>query len=365
VSSENRKRDFEVVKNNFDANIEKERQKSDYNIVISSEVLAEGVNLHRANVIVNYDSPWNATRLMQRIGRVNRIGSVAGEIYNYMFYPSQQGNEQIQLYENALIKLQGFHSALGEDAQIYSREEIVKEFQLFNPKIKDRQDKQLELLREVRDLYNSDRALYKKIKELPMKSRTTREANSKADAKTTIAFIQSPLKTEYYIITDKNEVKSIDFLDAAEILRAKKEELPADFSKVAETHFLQVNRALKEFENESIIQQDSDSIAVMQTTDKKALEAQKFLREYAKITQEGEVKIACNTLANLINRGAYSQLPKELKNISRQYFTVLFEKQYEIDKLISALYEKYNNDSETASDINNTAPAIVISETFA
>jgi hypothetical protein len=53
---------------------------------------------------------------MQRIGRVNRIGSVAGEIYNYMFYPSAEGDAQIQLYKNALIKLQGFHSAFGEDA---------------------------------------------------------------------------------------------------------------------------------------------------------------------------------------------------------------------------------------------------------
>ena len=52
-------------------------------------MLAEGVNLHRANVIVNYDSPWNATRLMQRIGRVNRIGSTAEAIHNYMFYPSE------------------------------------------------------------------------------------------------------------------------------------------------------------------------------------------------------------------------------------------------------------------------------------
>ena len=364
VSSENRKRDFEIVKDNFDAKIANEKQKSDYNIIISSEVLAEGINLHRANVIVNYDSPWNATRLMQRIGRVNRIGSGADKIYNYMFYPSQQGNEQIQLYENALIKLQGFHSALGEDAQIYSREEIVKEFQLFNPKVKDREDKLLEFLREVRKLYNTDRNLYKKIQALPMKSRTTRNANAKVKTKTTIAFIQSPRKTEYYKITNDNEVKSIDFLDAAEILRAKEDESLADFSKIAETHFLQVNCALKAFENESIIQQDNDSITTMKTTDKKSLEAQKFLRDYVKITQDSEVKRYCNILANLINRGVYAQLPKELINISRKYFTVLVDKQYEIDKLISELYKRYNNGSEITSNIDNSTPNIILSETF-
>ena len=363
VSSKNRARDFEIVKSNFDANLEKEKQKCDYNIVITSDVLAEGVNLHRANVVVNYDSPWNATRLMQRIGRVNRIGSVAGEIHNYMFYPSKQGDEQIQLYENALIKLQGFHSALGEDAQIFSREEIVKEFQLFNPKIKDRQDKQLELLREVRELYNTDRALYKKIKELPMKSRTTRNANTKAKTKTTIAFIHSPRKTEYYLIKE-NEIESIDFLDAAEILKAKKEEKPADFSKIAELHFKQVNRALQAFESESIEQQDSDSITTMKSTDKKAKEALNFLRRYVLITQNGEVKRYCNALANLINNGVYSQLPKELKNISQKYLTILAEKQFEVDTRISMLYERYNTESKATSNIDNTAPNIVLSETF-
>ena len=83
---------------------------------------------------------------MQRIGRVNRIGSVAPEIHNYMFYPSSQGDKEIQLYKNALIKLQGFHSAFGEDAQIFSREEIVKEFQLFDSHIQDAIDRRLALL---------------------------------------------------------------------------------------------------------------------------------------------------------------------------------------------------------------------------
>ena len=81
-------------------------------------MLAEGINLHRANVIVNYDSPWNATRLMQRIGRVNRIGSTAKAIYNYMFYPSDPGDSIISLKKNSIIKLQSFHSALGEDTKI-------------------------------------------------------------------------------------------------------------------------------------------------------------------------------------------------------------------------------------------------------
>ena len=64
-----------MVRANFDANFPEKAD--DYDILISTEVLAEGVNLHRANIVVNYDTPWNSTRLMQRVGRVNRIGATA------------------------------------------------------------------------------------------------------------------------------------------------------------------------------------------------------------------------------------------------------------------------------------------------
>ncbi len=108
VSAENRKAVFDTIQKNFDANYSGPFH-NDYDIIISTEVLAEGVNLHRSNIVVNYDTPWNATKLMQRIGRVNRIGSLAPVIYNYAFYPSRQGDQLINLYNNAYIKLQGFH----------------------------------------------------------------------------------------------------------------------------------------------------------------------------------------------------------------------------------------------------------------
>ncbi len=97
---------------NFDANYQGS-QKNDIDILITTEVLAEGINLHRANVIVNYDTPWNATKLMQRVGRVNRIGTKSDTIYNYNFYPSDAVDAIISLKKKALVKLQGFHSTFG------------------------------------------------------------------------------------------------------------------------------------------------------------------------------------------------------------------------------------------------------------
>ncbi len=216
VTASNRTRLGQTIKENFDANYSSDSMK--YNIIITSDVLAEGVNLHRSNVIVNYDSPWNATRLMQRIGRVNRIGSVAPNIYNYMFYPSQQGDKEIKLYKNALVKLQGFHSAFGEDAQIYSKEEIVKEFKMFDNNIKDSIDQKIALLREVRELYNKDRKLYHKIKSLPMKSRVMRQTGHFVGK--SVVFVSSNVKTEFYL-ADASGIHVIDFLDAVMYLKAK------------------------------------------------------------------------------------------------------------------------------------------------
>ena len=79
ISSDNRGQQFKTIRENFDANYK--TKLNDFNIILTTDVLAEGVNLHRSNVIVNYDTPWNSTRLMQRIGRVNRIGSVSKHIY--------------------------------------------------------------------------------------------------------------------------------------------------------------------------------------------------------------------------------------------------------------------------------------------
>ncbi|MBT7790834.1 MAG: helicase, partial [Calditrichaeota bacterium] len=166
VSSKNRKKLFESIQQNFDANYEG-KPKDDFSIIITTDVLAEGVNLHRANIILNYDTPWNATRLMQRIGRVNRIGSIADIIYSYSFYPSQQGDEEIHLYNNALVKLQGFHSAFGEDAQIYTHEELVEQFELFEQGVPGDEDKRLYYLRFIREFKDTNPKEFKRLKQLP------------------------------------------------------------------------------------------------------------------------------------------------------------------------------------------------------
>ena len=363
ITAGNRNREKKKIDENFDANY-KGVFRNDFNIIITSDVLAEGVNLHRSNVIVNYDSPWNATRLMQRIGRVNRIGSVAPCIYNYMFYPSQQGDKEIKLYKNALIKLQGFHSAFGEDAKIYSREEIVKEFKMYDSNIKDSIDKKIALIREVRELYNTNRKLYRKIKSLPMKSRVMRDIG-KHNGKSVI-FVSSNVKTEFYLASEKG-VEVLDFLEAVKYLKAKPEEQPAPFSNDIQ-HYKHVNSALERYTTEYVEAADTSSIN-RNDLDKKSQEAHKFLRTIIQVSTDNELKSQCTVLMGYVSEGVYAQLPRALKALSREYKNdrvKIKQDEYVLQEKISKLFKEYqtmnNEQRHDVQDISN--PQIIISETF-
>ena len=384
VCASNRNTRQDTIRRCFDANYSE--QSDEYNIVITSDVLAEGVNLHRANVIINYDSPWNATRLMQRIGRVNRIGSVADCIYNYMFYPSAQGNKEIHLYSNALIKLQGFHSAFGEDAQIYSREEIVKEFQMFNPDIQDAVDRNLRLLEEARALYQTNRKLYNRIKALPMKSRTVREIadvlamphevklSEKDLQHSTIVYLSSPKKVEYYWVKATGEVLSIPFLDAMDILKAGFDESPGDFMKVMDFHYEQVKQALQSYQKVANKVVDADSMAnrKKEKATNDVLSALRTLNRSLNSVSSSDVEKSLGQIAKLekiVELGVFTGLNSGING----FYRFIKKQKSSSDEIIAQtiakvdeLYERYNIPLDTDEEENEEIlePQIVVSETF-
>ncbi|BDC95720.1 helicase-related protein [Treponema saccharophilum] len=180
ITAANRDDMKDVIAANFDANYKGEK-KDDYQILITTDVLAEGVNLHRANSILNYDSPWNATRLMQRLGRINRIGTDAKKIWNYNFYPSTLGDKQINLKNRTYVKLQSFHELFGEDSQIFSTEEEVKHF---DKVVRDEMDETetpiMPYISELREFKKSNPSEYERLSAISGKIVTTVESDEKA-----------------------------------------------------------------------------------------------------------------------------------------------------------------------------------------
>lgn len=369
ISSDNRNRLFDLIQENFDANYLGE-QKDDFKILITTDVLAEGVNLHRANVIVNYDTPWNATRLMQRIGRVNRIGSLAGVIYNYNFYPSSQGDSIIGLYNNALVKLQGFHTAFGEDAQIFTHEELVEQFELFKEGVESDEDKRLIYLRFIREFKDGNPKEFRRIKNFPLKARTARnleKANKDELEPSTVIFLKSPYKTEFYKSDDQNRVSTLTFLDAAEIFEANSNEPAYD---LPENHYDHVNNALQAFEQD-FFGSSTETVTTKDKADGYSNQAQKFLRDMKKMSKKKKVIAVCDNLIEFVERGTYTPIPNEIRKIrlSMDKRKITFGESENLIMRLATKYDAHENEDEEleGSSIEITAniePEVVLSETF-
>lgn len=84
-------------------------------VLIATDVLSEGQNLQDAHVIVNYDLPWAIIRLIQRAGRVDRIGQEAEEIYCYSFFPADGVEKIIRLRKRLNDRINANANIVGSD----------------------------------------------------------------------------------------------------------------------------------------------------------------------------------------------------------------------------------------------------------
>lgn len=89
-----------------------------YDLVITTDVLAEGVNLQQARHVVNYDLPWNPMRLVQRHGRVDRIGSEHTSVFIRCFLPDRQLDELLELESTLHDKLTRAAASIGVEAEV-------------------------------------------------------------------------------------------------------------------------------------------------------------------------------------------------------------------------------------------------------
>jgi superfamily II DNA/RNA helicase len=263
AGSDNAQKREEVLQN-FDAN--SKNPKDDFDILITTDVLAEGVNLHRGDVVVNYDLPWNPAKLMQRVGRINRVDTPHNEIFTYNFFPSKQSNDVIKLEESAKSKIASFNALLGNDAKLLTEDEEVKSHKLDgnflyeqlmqNPESEEENDalKEIEYLKEIKKIAEENKELFEKIKRLPKKSRCARSQQNQAQK--LISFLKRGHVRKFYLIdNEKNYIpQELDFLRTAEFLKADPAEPKANFDKKF-FEFLAQNKSF--FEKELNYDQDN------------------------------------------------------------------------------------------------------------
>lgn len=222
---------------NFDARAF--QPKDQYRILVATEVLSEGVNLHRSNIVINYDIPWNPTRLIQRVGRVNRVDTTFDTIHTYNFFPTEESNDIIKLKEAAEAKIHAFIEMLGADARLLTEGEEIKSHDLFAKLTSKKtitgededEQSELEYLTEIRELRDKQPELFSRIKRLPKKARSTKLVSPQPDTPTRefpsllTYFRQGRLDKFFIASLGANAPVELDFFAATKALK------PADRSE--------------------------------------------------------------------------------------------------------------------------------------
>lgn len=237
----------DIILDNFDPN--SKTPSKDLRILIATDILAEGINLHRSNILINYDLPWNPTRVLQRAGRVNRLGTKHSNVYIFNFFPTTHSDEHLGLELNITNKIQMFHDILGEDAKYLSDGEEVGSRQLFdslnNKKTytgeDEEGDSELKYLEMMRNLRDKDPDLFEKIKKLPKKARSGRKTTTVEKDKLVTFFRLGKLKKFYS--NQGGESEEITFFDAVNLLECKPETKRASIPSEKYFHMLDTNKA--------------------------------------------------------------------------------------------------------------------------
>ena len=373
ISAQNRNKQFKTIRENFDANYK--QKLNEYNIILTTDVLAEGVNLHRSNVIVNYDTPWNSTRLMQRIGRVNRIGSASKHIYNYVFYPSREGNKQINLNQIALSKIQSFHSTFGEDNQIYSQEEIIDRnlSKLFEEGVNEQKkdiNKELPFYEELRTLFKTNRQEYNRIAKISLRSRTGRESktiNGVTLSEDTLVFLKTNFRKVFFLVSEN--AQEISVLDALNYFKATKDEKPV--TRIS-NHHKHVEKALTKFRT---IQDEEIRIQETSQKDLSNLGAQvstaiNLLNNFMNEIGDNDLYVKVAHLKTLVERGVITYIAKRLQRIQKNLRRTGGKARMTHDEAFSEIitmaqkYAPYYIAEETMLNQQETDAEIILSESF-
>lgn len=373
ISSSNRSQQFKTIRENFDANYK--TKLNDYNIILTTDVLAEGVNLHRSNVIVNYDTPWNSTRLMQRIGRVNRIGSASKHIYNYVFYPSREGNREINLNQIAVSKIQTFHSTFGEDNQIYSQNEILDRnlSKLFDEALKEQKkdfNQEIPYYEELRSLYQTNRREYNRIAKLSLRSRTGRESRI-VDGVTlsgdTLVFLKTNFRKVFFLVSENAE--EISVLDALKYFKATPDEKPAERIK---EHHQHVEKALVKFRTirDTEIQQEETSKEAQGNMGVQVTTAISLLTNFMREIDDNDLYLKVAQLKTLAERGVITYIAKRLQRIQKDLRRVSGKARMTHDEALAEIiemakkYAPYYMAEEALLNEKESDAEIILSESF-
>ncbi len=208
------------------------KKSEEISLLISTDVLSEGVNLQAGEVIINYDFHWNPTRLIQRAGRVDRIGSKNEfvMVHNFLLDPAME--EDLGLEYSVDLKIDNIQKIIGEDYKILKEDEVVNTEDTYaiyrgDDSILDREeDNPLEpskFEKLLRNIQVNKPEFWEEFKKIPDGIRSTN--GTKSEGQLLMACETGSEKSgrvkKYYLINSKEEIKDISSMQTLKLLESE------------------------------------------------------------------------------------------------------------------------------------------------
>ncbi|MGL5980946.1 MAG: helicase-related protein [Phocaeicola sp.] len=235
----------DAIRANFDAGLKPSLQQHNYQILVATDAISEGYNLHRAGAIFNYDIPYNPTRVIQRIGRINRINKkVFDELYIYNYFPTDVGEVETRTKEISTLKMAMIHAIMGEDTKALTKDEEVKAF------FKEQYRKEFARSEEAswdtpyRKLLNGLKGtdVYRVAMEMPHRARTAR--NVEKNKQGVLMFGKKGHDFVFKIGSKATAPMMISAEEALSLFSADSQEEPVDLSTDFDALYQKVKLAL-------------------------------------------------------------------------------------------------------------------------
>lgn len=205
-------------------------------LLITTDVLSEGVNLQAGNVVINYDFHWNPVRLIQRVGRVDRIGSKHEYIHVYNFLPDPKIEQHLRLEEIVRSKINEIHKVIGEDHSVLVQTEKLNENDMYviyknDISILDREDgnplEPTEFEQLLTNIRINNTVLWDELRKIPNGVRSSKNPRSgKLLLACSVGSAHAGTITKYYTIDHKKNIKAIDSRTALSLLKSTDKSTP-------------------------------------------------------------------------------------------------------------------------------------------
>ena len=228
----------ETIKVNFDAGIEDLKQSNEYKVLIATDAISEGYNLHRAGTIFNYDIPYNPTRVIQRIGRINRINKkMFDELHIFNYFPTDIGEAETNTKKISTLKMDMIHAIMGEDTKVLTSEEELrsyfKEEYLQMQGESEQKSWDTDYRAKLNQLIGSDEM--KEALKLPLRTKTRRKTEQELPEGVLI-FAKKGNDYVFKFASDKDSATDIPPQDAFKLLKCdqseKRDKVSDDFEEL-------------------------------------------------------------------------------------------------------------------------------------